>query len=354
MKQLAEVAAWLAARRTAPGAVTRVIDNRSAGLDALRSLACALVVVFHLRTMLVVDFGPLNPIIEGGNSGVFVFFALSGYLLYKPFVRGDVDVRSYAIKRAARILPGYFVALVALVILTRSPLPFEHPLPYLTMSSSYNVPLLGFLGNAWTLSAEVLFYVLLPLTARLVQRRPILRLSMILLASVIIALYHRLVLNDENRWLLGSFPVVAYAFVPGMILAIIEIKHPGVFKRLASSLVLLIGTALVVTGCITMADPIALPTGVGTALVMAWLVQHRMPAARAFAFTGGASYAMYLWHRDLFPVFGVAGVVIAAVGSAASWAIIERPILDWAHRLAKGWRQAEPMEPGIISSPART
>ena len=319
--------------------VARAVDSRSAGLDALRSFAALLVVVFHLRTMLVVDFGPLNPIIEGGNSGVFVFFALSGYLLYKPFVRGPVDLRSYSIKRAARILPGYFVALVALAILTGNRLPFEHPLPYLSMSSSYNLPLRAFLGNAWTLSAEILFYVLLPLTARLVQGREVLRLSMIAMASVSIALVHRLLLNDSNLWLIGSFPVVAYAFVPGMILAVVEIKHPELFRRLASHLVLALGTALVVVGCITMADPIALPTGVGTVLVIAWLVQHRVPAARAFAFLGGASYAMYLWHRDLFSAFGVVGVVVAAVGSAASWAIVERPILDWAHRVSAGWRR---------------
>ena len=118
-------------------------DDRSAGLDALRSIACLLVVVFHLRTMLTVDFGPLNPVIEGGNSGVFLFFALSGYLLYRPFLRGNVDLRSYAIKRAARILPGYFVALVALVALTRNPLAFQHPLPYLTITLELRRPAPG-------------------------------------------------------------------------------------------------------------------------------------------------------------------------------------------------------------------
>lgn len=351
-ERLAGIAGWVAARRPAPGAAARVVDNRSAGLDALRSIAALLVVIFHLRTMLVVDFGPLNMVVEGGNSGVFVFFALSGYLLYKPFVRGDVDLRSYGIKRAARILPGYFVALVALVVLTRNALPFEHPLPYLSMSSSYNIPLRGFLGNAWTLSAEIIFYVLLPLTARLVRGAEILRLSMIALVSVSLGLVHRLVLNDDNLWLIGSFPVVAYAFVPGMILAVVEVKHPGVFKRLGDRVVLLLGTALVVMGCITMADPIALPTGIGTMLVMGWLVHHRVPGARALAFMGGASYAMYLWHRDLFTAFGVPGVVIAAIGSAASWAIVERPILDWAHRTAAGWRNNKPAEPLVVSSRA--
>jgi peptidoglycan/LPS O-acetylase OafA/YrhL len=331
---------------------SRVVTNRSAGLDALRAFACLLVVVFHMRTLLVVDFGPLNPVIEGGNSGVYVFFALSGYLLYKPFLRGDADVRSYAIKRAARILPGYFVALVALVILTQNTLPLEHPLPYLTITSSYSPPLRGFLGLAWTLSAEILFYLLLPVTAALVRGREIPRLSMIATASVGLALIHRILLNDDNLWLVGSFPVVAYAFVPGMLLAVVEVKHPAAFMRLANPLALVLGVVLVLIGCIQMADPIALPTGVGTVLVMGWLLHHRVPGARALAFLGGSSYALYLWHRDLLIAFGVFGVVIAAIGAAVSWALIERPILEWAHRVANGWRPTPSADQLAVGSSA--
>ena len=66
-------------------------ERRNAGLDLLRVLACLLVVAFHLRTVLGVDFGPLNSFVQGGDSGVYIFFALSGYLLYRPFLRGTVD-----------------------------------------------------------------------------------------------------------------------------------------------------------------------------------------------------------------------------------------------------------------------
>jgi peptidoglycan/LPS O-acetylase OafA/YrhL len=330
---------------TAEPRAGRAIHQRSVGLDFLRTLAAVLVVVFHMRTMLVVDFGPLNPIIEGGNSGVLIFFALSGYLLYKPFVRGDVDLRSYTLKRVARILPGYFVALVALVLITRNPLFFEHPLSYLSITSSYDTAMRAFLGVAWTLSAEVAFYVLLPVIARLVQGRELARLLEIGIVSISLNLIHRLLLSDANLWLIGSFPVVAYAFIPGMVLAVIEIKHPGAFGRLAGALALTIGIGLLLFGCLQQADPIALPTGIGTALVMGWLLQHRIPGARPLAFAGGASYALYLWHRDLFIAFGVWGLPVAIVGSALSWSIVERPILDWAHRLARRWRISPTQEP---------
>jgi peptidoglycan/LPS O-acetylase OafA/YrhL len=131
--------------------------GRSSGLDGLRAFACLLVVAFHLHTVSGVSFGPLDPVIRGGDSGVWLFFALSGYLLYKPFVQGSVDLVGYGLKRAGRIVPGYFVALAGLTLITGSRLPIDHPLPYLTMSASYDIPLRGFLGNAWTLAAEVLF-----------------------------------------------------------------------------------------------------------------------------------------------------------------------------------------------------
>ncbi len=334
--------------------VVRSIAHRTVGLDLLRTIACLLVVVFHMRTLLVVDFGPLNPVIEGGMSGVFVFFALSGYLIYKPFLRGDVDLRVYSIKRTARILPGYYLALVALAFLTGSALPVEHPLPFLTITSSYDPPLREFLGIAWTLSAEILFYLLLPLTAKLVAGREILRLSMIGLASIVLAILHRLVLTDANIWLLGSLPLVAYAFIPGMILAVIEVKHAALFRRLGGHLPMVIGTALIVVGCLHLADPLAIPTVFGTALVMAWLVQHEVRGARLLAFLSGASYAMYLWHRDLLLEFGVVGVLIAAIGSMISWAFVERPILDWGHRIAARLRRPEQVEAAASPSPVRT
>jgi peptidoglycan/LPS O-acetylase OafA/YrhL len=139
-----------------------------------------------------------------------------------------------------------------------------------------------------------------------------------------------------------------------MILAVVEIKHPAVFRRLAGHLPLAIGSALLIVGCLHLADPLALPTVVGTVLVMAWLVQHRFPGARPLAFLGGASYAMYLWHRDLLTTFGVAGIVFAAIGSAASWALVERPILEWGHRIAARFQRVRPADPAIVPSPVRT
>jgi peptidoglycan/LPS O-acetylase OafA/YrhL len=334
----------------------RTSDGRSAGLDLLRAVACALVVVFHVRTVLGVSFGPLDPVIGGGDSGVYIFFALSGYLLYRPFIDRAVDLRAYAIKRAARILPGYYVALVGLTILTGSAVAITHPLPYLAIAASYSIPLRDFLGSAWTLSAEVLFYVTLPLIARAARGREVAVLGSIALVSMALAVALRVTLSPGTEWLIGAYPFVVYAFVPGMLLAVVERRFAGEFRRLASWPFAVAGAVLVALGCVPSALPVALGIGVGTPLLMGWLLQHRVPGARFLAFLGGASYAMYLWHKDLLLAFGPAGLPIAVVAAATSWTIVERPILDRGHAIVKRARaataEAEVPFPAPVEAPA--
>jgi peptidoglycan/LPS O-acetylase OafA/YrhL len=322
-------------RRAVPNP-TGLERGRNSGLDGLRAFAALFVVLFHLHTANGISFGPLDPVIRGGDSGVYLFFALSGYLLYKPFVRGPVDLVGYALKRSGRVVPGYYVALVGLAFLTGSLVPVLSPLPFLTMSASFDIGLRGFLGNAWTLTAEIIFYLALPLIARLAQGREAAVLITLGLASVALAVLHRAALTPDNAWAVGTFPLVFYAFVPGMLLAVLEVRHPIRFRWLRRMPYLALGVTLLALGAITSTFyPVAIVTGVGTVLVMGWLVHQPVPGARALAFAGGASYALYLWHKDSIVAFGpLVGLAIALAAAGLSWALIERPILRRVHAIA--------------------
>ena len=320
-------------------------NARSSGLDGLRAAACLAVVLFHSHSVAGISFGPLDPFVSGGDTGVWLFFSLSGYLLYRPFLTRRVDLRSYALKRAARILPAYYVALAALVLLTGSPLPFEHPVAYLSIASSYQVPLRDFLGPAWTLSAEVLFYVSLPLIARLAAGRELLVLVALGGTSIVASAVYQYTVRDATIWLNDAYPLVFYAFVPGMLLAVLEVRRPAAFAELVKPQYLLMGLLFLAIGMLTSVLPIDIGTLVGAPLVIGWLLQHQVRGARLLAFAGGASYALYLWNYDLIRTFGVTGVAIALIGAALSWGLVERPILNWAHRRAAVWRMAKVPDP---------
>jgi peptidoglycan/LPS O-acetylase OafA/YrhL len=114
------------------------------------------------------------------DSGVAVFFVLSAFLLYRPFVRARLDgaqpprVRAYARRRALRILPAYWVCVLTLGLLDAEHTPGvfgEKWWVYWSLTQSWSKEtIIQGVGVAWSLSVEAAFYVLLPIYALLMAR----------------------------------------------------------------------------------------------------------------------------------------------------------------------------------------
>jgi peptidoglycan/LPS O-acetylase OafA/YrhL len=114
------------------------------------------------------------------DSGVAVFFVLSAFLLYRPFVRARLDgnapprVRAYARRRALRILPAYWVCVLVLGIFDSAHTPGvfgEKWWVYWSLLQSWSKEtIIQGVGVAWSLSVEAAFYVLLPIYAALMAR----------------------------------------------------------------------------------------------------------------------------------------------------------------------------------------
>ncbi len=177
-------------------------NPRLAGLDGLRAIAALAVFGVHFNQMVGLDakLGPfdLGRWLANGNSGVALFFVLSGFLLSMPFwreVHGSgppVDVRNYFVRRLARILPAYYLCLFGLlaILLARGDAPsINNVLAHIVFLYNLNDShILSLNAPFWTLAVEMQFYLLLPFLM-LPLRRLSLRAALISVASLAVGSY---------------------------------------------------------------------------------------------------------------------------------------------------------------------
>ncbi|HVQ95952.1 MAG TPA: acyltransferase [Mycobacteriales bacterium] len=145
-------------------------------LDGLRAVAAAAVLLTHVAFQTgEVARGAGGAVLGRFDAGVAVFFVLSGFLLYRPHAaalrlgRPAPGVRRYALRRAARILPAYWVAL-AVVAVTATTAPAGQVATHAWLGQTYLGTLFPSYSQTWSLCAEIAFYALLPVLARLVRR----------------------------------------------------------------------------------------------------------------------------------------------------------------------------------------
>src|SRR5882724_6110621 len=93
-----------------------------APVEALRGVAAWSIVCFHIwlftsSAKLTWNLGPATVFMQPLQSGVTLFFVLSGFLLYRPFINGRPSIGRYFRNRALRILPAYWAVLIAVFAL---------------------------------------------------------------------------------------------------------------------------------------------------------------------------------------------------------------------------------------------
>lgn len=365
---------------------------RNAAIDGIRGLAALSVLGFHV--WLYRDRPPgrsdalLDQIGFALHLGLMCFFVLSGFLLYRSFARAALggpkaDAGTYAIRRMARIVPAYYVAIAGVVVLYAllgpdniTPTAGELPL-FLVFGQNYSMDtIMGLIPVAWTLCVEVAFYLVLPLVGLLALRigaRPRAQAALLVGIVVLATGWNRLVFeqgwNDVVQKALPSFMGV---FACGMIAALwVETRRRAdapVLAVRATTLLALLGAGLVVGHAIWMETPHDLagwraplrdlPAATGFALVIGAVAAGRGPvlhglAWRPLAGAGVISYGLYLWHLPILLAVRSAGVlpepfiprlaVVLALSFLAawlSWRLVERPAIAWSHRRVA--RRAQP------------
>jgi peptidoglycan/LPS O-acetylase OafA/YrhL len=371
-------------------------ERRSASIESLRAMAALSVLVFHI---FYVDAQharhPQSLAYQAGLSGrygVFLFFSISGYLLFKPFVDahlgrgGGVSLRRYARNRALRILPLYYVILLILFLGSNGVIPGSEALRYALFLENYSAHTIYRVDTPmWSLVVEVQFYVLLPLLAIALARwgggRPkrwLLTLGAIGAASYAarwILVYQQPYSPTQLEWT-ASLPTNLVFFIPGMVLAVLVSQREFVTRWCSRAGWGSAGAWAGVASALWVLTIVGWPTQrafeadilIGSFLVLGTCVLPLKPSPalrflswRPLALIGVISYSLYLWHENFVlllapqlrsPWLGIAVLLpLCLAWAAGSYYLIERPFLR-QRRSAHG-QPSPPADGGAREAPAR-
>jgi len=359
-------------------------------LEGIRALAALAVVLTHAGFMAgTIGRDVLPGFVARMDIGVAIFFVLSGFLLYRPYARSNAglgvppSLRTFAVRRAARLVPAWLCVLVVTPLLWRE----ARDAPWTTwlanlaqlqgVKQSWIMP--G-LAQLWSLSTEVMFYVALPglawVVARVVRGRGpraelLALLGLMVAAQGFRALDAAGVLPSGYTWL-QTLPGTLDWFCYGMILACLTarpgrwvtitstIRHsPLALWALAACLMWVLTTRL--AGPYDLSQPTVweqtfkhlgyglfaflaiAPSAVGGGNPLSGFL-----ASPVMRYLGQTSYAIFLWHMPIMFAlresrgfglfqghfwFTLLGTLVITIPVASlSWYLVERPSQALARR----------------------
>jgi peptidoglycan/LPS O-acetylase OafA/YrhL len=331
-------------------------------LDALRGLAALAVSFQHVLLLVgsagavfaVVALTPLNAFIDGTRAVLF-FFVLSGFVLALPFFRGGVSPTGFVLKRAARIYPAYWFALImsiGIYSLSANPRVTLYSIAnFASLITDYTAQKYDVVF--WSLVQEMRLSILFPLLILPVAKLP---WRWVLVGSLPLVVAGFFGEEIPGGPIIGSFATVFYAFF--FVLGALAAKHIDQLVAIASRMstrgsVIWLAAAVIVYGSmpdIGLAVPVE-KAFVGVAcvgimvLALGWTSLSRFLLFPAWQFVGRISFSYYLLHlpvsnlvryllHDRIPV--VAPALIVAGSLLIAWIAyrwIEVPSIRLGHRL---------------------
>ena len=347
-------------------------------VDSLRGIAALMVLVTHVTWFsgTVSGDAPLWPYLSRLESGVAVFFVISGFLLYRPFVRQrPLPLGTYAWRRFLRIVPAFWVALAVIAIwqgVTQLWSPHELAINYGFLQLYRGASPFNVIPQGWSLCVEIAFYAALPLWAWLVRRNA--RSEIVPVAGLIVAslAYNVVFVQTVDikdlapNALLAALPGFADTLGLGMLLAVVSVtrsdnlprpiaflaRHPALCLLIAALALWLPATHIVLTGpsvhysAAQYLERHVLNAIVGAALLIPCAfgderegLTRRVLGHPTLRYLGLISYSVYLYHLAVITQlrdWGLHSVplayVLAAAGAVAvasvSYYLVERPALS--------------------------
>jgi peptidoglycan/LPS O-acetylase OafA/YrhL len=373
-------------------------ELRSARIESLRALAAIAVLESHTFAIRY-GFQPISWAGDqrkfwlAGSYGVWVFFALTGYLLFRPFAAEmldgapSIDLARYALNRTVRILPLYLFVLTFLMIVDLHGGSWDLWWHFLLFAENFSNHTVTHVDSPmWSLVVEVHFYILLPFLAlalRKLARGSLARSLAAVLGLGVASLVARRLNSPTSPFALSiwqySLPMTFCFFVPGMTLALLSTAtgRRALLQRLPARLAsanvwLAASVPCWVLGVLSYTAKGRAAICIATFLVLGACVLPlraspllRLLEWRPLALIGVASYSLYLWHvpiaRSLFLhyldafgtvppgwLFFLITLGAATAVAAVSYRLIEAPFL----KLRRQWQQGRARAAKPAVSPA--
>jgi peptidoglycan/LPS O-acetylase OafA/YrhL len=349
---------------------------RIPSLDGLRALSIFLVVALHTlqRYSISHHISRVWYAIFNGETGVFIFFEISGFLITSLLLqehekRGSISLRGFYLRRAFRILPPLYLYIGVIVllglagrlILTRidlvSALFFFHNIK--------GTDVMWSLEHLWSISVEEQFYLVWPFLLVYCLRRPghagRIAASIIPCCIILVSPVFRVLLSRSANPAIHHFGINFFKFdfiMFGCLVALLQ--HTSRFEaiyRFASRRAWLAPGVIVLCSALTarFQNYFDLPFGYtinGAAIAVFLLWSTRNPSSltgrilnwKPIVQIGVLSYSIYIWqtiflhanNHQVFEPLGRFGILISTfpgnwfailIIASLSYYIVEQPAL---------------------------
>lgn len=300
--------------------------RRIPALDGLRALAIAMVVGYHID----------SAIVPAGHYGVSLFFVLSGYVVTGSLCAemdrtGRVNLGSFYRKRVLRLLPVLVAVCLAMAAVG--------------IGWSRVIAALGFYANyariegldlerlthTWFIAVIAHFYLLWPLVIAAVRAEHRTRIVGGL-ALAAIAWRATAIGVMSPGWVYNATDTNAAALLVGCFMAV---ARPITWRFARWSVPALL--ALVLVPALGDTGTAVLWGGFAAVALSALTVQYALtdPAWLAnpvLLRVAELSFGLYLWHYVFIrsDIALWAALVLTVAATAASWYLLEQPVLRWA------------------------
>lgn len=320
-------------------------------IQGLRGFLASFVVLYHVYAGMANGgyFDGINHLYWQGKMAVFLFFAISGYLIIQSLIKSQ-SISKFLKNRIFRIYPVFFVIHILifgigpivnyefLAEITPSEYVFHFFTNLLLLPGIFKLPIAQIV--AWSLSYEFFFYLIAAFFYLAKSKIYIFKNKKIFTAFLIIGIIPILI----------YFPYMYY-FLMGVIVFKYEKQIHRLTQKLPKSVLdiisitSLLGAFIIVSYSYYVAILVSFIFFV--TVVEKVGVVSRIFSTKLMVYLGSISYSLYLWHTFvMFPFkhtafkifenpylimfsFGVPSIVLSLIISHFSYKLIEKKFVNW-------------------------